>query len=141
VRWLICGGRNENAGHCFERLDELVDSGVDLPALVLHGGAIGADQAADRWAKRKGIHTASINALWTAYPHVAGPLRNSVMLTLSPELVVALPGGGGTRDMVKKSYAAGLPVWRHNGKVWSLHNSDPEEEVVAESIVDFLLGD
>ena len=45
----------------------------------------------------------------------AGPLRNQRMLDEGkPDLVVAFPGGGGTKDMVRRSVKAGVPIHEVN---------------------------
>lgn len=38
----------------------------------------------------------------------AGPIRNSFMLALGPDLVLAFPGGRGTADMVRQASEAGV---------------------------------
>ena len=45
----------------------------------------------------------------------AGPLRNQRMLDEGkPDLVVAFPGGGGTKDMVRRAVKAGVSVHEVN---------------------------
>jgi hypothetical protein len=45
----------------------------------------------------------------------AGPLRNYQMLEEGkPDLVVAFPGGGGTKDMVRRAVKAGVSVHEVN---------------------------
>lgn len=44
-----------------------------------------------------------------------GPLRNQRMLEEGkPDLVVAFPGGGGTKDMVRRAAKAGVPIHEVN---------------------------
>ncbi len=78
--------------------------------MVIEGGARGADRLCRLWCREKGIHVATVEALWDFYDNGAGPIRNSAMLQLKPDIVLAFPGGNGTKDMVKKAKAAGLTV-------------------------------
>ena len=80
--------------------------------VIIEGGAPGADRLAREWAERNGIHCATVKARWANYNAAAGPLRNAVMLSLGPDLVVAFPGGVGTENMVKQAEAAGVDVMR-----------------------------
>ena len=46
---------------------------------------------------------------------LAPPLRNQRMLDEGkPDLVVAFPGGGGTKDMVRRAVKAGVPIHEVN---------------------------
>lgn len=48
---------------------------------------------------------------WSKYGKAAGPMRNQKMLDeYKPDLVVALPGGRGTADMVSRARVAGVEV-------------------------------
>ena len=52
---------------------------------------------------------------WDELGKKAGPLRNQRMLEEGkPELVVAFPGGGGTKDMVRRAVKAGVSVHEVN---------------------------
>lgn len=86
---------------------------------LYHGDATGADQGLGAWAEARGIPVLPFPADWSRYGDAAGPIRNADMLAgrhpqgevPRPELVVALPGGAGTADMVRKAQAAGVPVY------------------------------
>lgn len=103
---LVCGGRHYN-GPVGEKLEQLNDT-----RLIIEGGASGADYLAKQWAKLRGIHYAEVPALWDYYRKGAGPVRNSAMLLLRPDLCVAFPGGSGTADMVQKCINENIPIWR-----------------------------
>lgn len=104
LRVLVCGGRDYQDGvGCLS----LLNIGI-----LIHGDARGADRKAAEWAKANGIHAVAVPALWDLYGKRAGPLRNAAMLKLNPNYCVAFPGGAGTRDMIKRCEAAGLPVWQ-----------------------------
>ena len=115
MRVIVCGGRNfydrdalDVALSAFNRKHPLT--------LVITGGARGADTLAETWAHQHGIHTCRIPALWDTHGKAAGGIRNSVMLTVDPEAVIAFPGGSGTADMVQRAMDEGLPIWKPYAK-------------------------
>jgi hypothetical protein len=77
---------------------------------VIHGGATGADNLADQWAKSHGIPLTSFPADWMKYGKSAGPIRNREMIATKPDLVVAAPGGRGTKNCVDMAINAGIRV-------------------------------
>lgn len=104
---LICGGRNFGD---YKKFNEAMATLSFTPSVVVQGGARGADLLAKMWAKENNIHMAEVCALWNNGRN-AGFDRNSVMLSLGVQYVIAFPGGNGTADTVKKARAMGLPVW------------------------------
>lgn len=113
-RVLVCGGRDFNDKEAvFRALDKLHSTGRVV--LVIHGAAPGADSLAAQWAQEHGIRCTACPADWKTHGKRAGPLRNSHMLTLKPDGVVAFPGGRGTMDMIKQAEAAGVKVWKPFG--------------------------
>lgn len=112
---LVCGGRDyarnkpDEQAHIREVLNSVHAHYGDM--LLVHGGAGGADTWAGVWAEAKGVHVAVVRALWPVYGKGAGPVRNAAMLTLSPTVCVAFPGGKGTEHMKKIARAAGIPTY------------------------------
>lgn len=106
---LVCGGR-KYADHVTvaKVLSEAI--GEQRWPIIIQGGAPGADRLAKAWAAAEQHHCVELPACWVRWKNGAGPIRNRMMLELGPELVVAFPGGAGTRDMVAKAKAAGIPV-------------------------------
>jgi hypothetical protein len=107
---LVCGGRSF---HNYENVEHYLDMlhAVHQFDLVIHGAAIGADQCADRWAHRRCISCHKYPAQWKMHGRSAGPIRNKQMLLAGkPDLVVAFPGGRGTRDMRNQSIARGVKL-------------------------------
>ena len=105
---LICGGRDysdkKNAFSVFE------DSQIINGDLIIQGGASGGDYLARCFAKKYGIGCCTMHVNWDFYGKKAGPIRNSAMLSLNPDLCIALPGGIGTKNMVNKCKKAGIRV-------------------------------
>lgn len=117
-RVLVCGGRNfgegwGEVGFVYETLDAL--HAIAPISFVVHGNARGADYLAHCWVHRERATVKEIAcpADWAKHGKRAGPIRNQNMLGhLRPEaaLVIAFPGGAGTRDMVKRARGAGFRV-------------------------------
>jgi hypothetical protein len=73
----------------------------------------GADAHAKSWAERCGIDTTVMDANWIGHGLGGGPRRNARMLkylemlcyehAAHPGLVIALPGGDGTDDLVTQA--------------------------------------
>ncbi len=60
------------------------------PSVVIHGGAHGADDLADRWARATMTPTKVYRPDWDAYGKRAGIVRNEHMLLDSkPDVVIA----------------------------------------------------
>jgi predicted Rossmann-fold nucleotide-binding protein len=108
MRVLVCGGRD----FCdYLLLRKVLSSLNPAPTLIMHGGARGADRLADLWASAKGIERLVYHADWDNLGRAAGHIRNAQMLSDGkPHLVVAFPGGPGTRSMVEKALKANVKV-------------------------------
>jgi YspA, cpYpsA-related SLOG family len=107
---LVCGGRNYNDIDFLEKtLDDLAEK-YRITKLI-HGEAKGADMMANDWAFSRDIPRRGYRAKWEKHGNSAGPIRNQQMLDEGqPELVVAFPGGSGTRDMTTRAKKAGIKV-------------------------------
>jgi hypothetical protein len=113
------------------------------PTMVVHGGATGADALVDRWAINNSIPRVIFGvsdggaAGWKALGFRAGPMRNQAMIDFLERLrdkdmfgmplwvvgdttirALALPGRGGTDDMVGRC--------RHNGIIVFDHRQNPK---------------
>lgn len=111
MKVLICGGRGlELATSWFNMLSQY-DEQYGPFDHVIHGGAAGGDNIAKEWAAIHKLPVTEYKANWKRYGKRAGPLRNRRMLDEGkPELVVALPGGRGTADMIERAQGAGIRV-------------------------------
>jgi hypothetical protein len=126
MRVLVCGGRmygrvaddcppellaqeRERAGRERVTLYRYLDRHKAEISVVIHGGANGADEWADKWAADRIVPQHSFKADWKAHGRAAGPIRNQRMIDEGkPDLVIAFPGGRGTADMVRRAQAAGI---------------------------------
>jgi hypothetical protein len=82
--------------------------------IVIHGGARGADEIVDRFARARGLPEPEVYpADWERYGMEAGSIRNQEMLDRGkPDNAFAFPlaSSRGTWDMVKRLRAANVPV-------------------------------
>lgn len=106
---LVCGGRDfADWRRIYERLDVFVNPTITK---IVHGGSRGADSIAGHWANARGIECKVYPADWEKLGRQAGAIRNAQILHDSkPDLVVAFPGGPGTRDMVRRAKAQHITV-------------------------------
>jgi hypothetical protein len=114
IRVLVTGGRNyANRGLVYEVLDDLHrHQGIST---IIHGGATGADEHADGWARSRLVAVQRYPVTrqeWQSVGNRAGPMRNQRMLDEGkPTAVVAFPGGRGTADMVRRARDACIMVY------------------------------
>ena len=120
---LITGGRHYSGkdalfdaldGVCAERgwMHPPTDDDNTLPDVrIICGGASGADALAQDWAVLNWCLYKEFLPNWGKYGRAAGPIRNQQMLDEGkPDLVVACPGGSGTRDMCERARQAGVEI-------------------------------
>lgn len=124
VRVLVCGGRNDADHTAVDLLMQTVIARFGPIACVIHGAATGADTLGKEWALKNHIEDAPYPADWNdltrpdalirtrrddqRYDARAGFRRNQRMIDEGkPNVVVALPGGNGTADMVARARKAG----------------------------------
>lgn len=114
LRVLVCGDRNwDKPERVREVLGQLLyEHHIEC---VIEGEARGADKAGRRAAERLGIPVLKFPADWTTFGNKAGVIRNAQMLLEGrPNLVIAfhsnLAKSKGTKDMVRRARAAGVPV-------------------------------
>ena len=91
----------------------LVQATASRPvALLLHGGARGADRLIEQAARSLAWPVEVIPAEWGRYGRAAGPLRNGLLLrralaeaapAQASVLVVAFPGASGTASLVRQA--------------------------------------
>jgi|GEM_PF-431574 len=82
---LICGGREFKDE---EPIKKLIYS-LPVNAVVIHGGARGADSIADKHAQERGLKVIRVFADWAKHGRKAGPFRNKQMVEMTPDIVYA----------------------------------------------------
>lgn len=113
-RILVCGGRDfDNYTLVKKYMDQLTpENGVAADLIIMEGGAAGVDSNARRWCRENGRPCMTFQACWDYYNKAAGGIRNAWMLKFGePDLVIAFPGGTGTRNMKSQAESAGVIVW------------------------------
>lgn len=125
-RILITGDRNwTDYSTITNVLHEHLNPKIDI---IIHGDANGADRMGAEIAKQLGVPKDRILAYpadWNQYHRAAGPIRNRQMLTEGkPTKVLAfhnnITESKGTKDMVKISLKAELPVYLNGVRIQSL---------------------
>lgn len=127
---LATGGRNFTDHFLLsEWLDRIQYEADDRALLlaVLQGGAGGTDLMVREWAMDRNVWLLTERAKWedlscpdariktrgdgSRYDANAGPRRNQLMLDkYEVDLCLAMPGGNGTADMVRRCRKAGVPI-------------------------------
>ncbi len=79
--------------------------------LIISGGAVGADQLAERWANRQGIKTLIFRPDWEKYGKSAGVIRNREIVAHADMLVAFWDGESkGTGYTIEFARQNGLDV-------------------------------
>mgnify|MGYP001560572228 CR=1 FL=1 len=82
-------------------------------AVVIHGGADGADSIAGQAAEMRGLQVVVYRALWFAHGRAAGPIRNQRMIDEGQPTIARGYRRGfnspGTDDMTRRLERAGIP--------------------------------
>lgn len=110
MRLLVCGGRDLKDAFLVATVLNSVHKSRPITVLI-EGEACGADTMARMWAETNGIPVEKYPADWRKHGNAAGPVRNKQMLAEGkPDMVLAFPGGRGTRNMVAQATAANLKI-------------------------------
>jgi hypothetical protein len=110
LKVLICGSRFYTD---YKKILQYVRSLKD--AVIIAGGARGADTLAVKAARACGFPFREYPAQWEKYGRKAGPIRNQTMLDMEkPDIVAAfhedIESSKGTKDMVTRARKSGVPV-------------------------------
>jgi hypothetical protein len=116
VRVIVAGSRR------YWDYDEL-SAGIEMSGFeiteVVSGGARGADELGERWAKERGIPVTRFEADWDGLGKRAGHVRNGDMAAYAEALIAfPLPDAPGTADMIAQADGAGLPSYVHRTRHW-----------------------
>ena len=110
MQLLITGSRKF---HDYEAFKSALESHFSNIELLLHGGAIGVDQLAQRYAEESSIPVRVIRPDYDKWPAKIAPLkRNSELVQLADATFAVYWGTrkGGTLDTANKTLAAGKPL-------------------------------
>ena len=116
MKILVCGGRKYDS---YSTVSEVIDGEIftrfgDYPyheVTIIQGEAKGADKLGKMFAQARSCQLESYPADWDRYGKSAGYIRNTQMLKEGkPDLVIAFPGGKGTKMMVDIAIKAGVQV-------------------------------
>lgn len=107
---LVCGGRDyTDRDKVYSVLDKLCS---EHEITIIHGNARGADTLASDYAIEHNIPELAFPADWGTYGRSAGYFRNLQMLEEGePDLVIAFPGGNGTRMMIELAKKVKVETW------------------------------
>lgn len=113
-RVLVCGGRDyDDAEKLVAELDLIREQQVPAGSrfVLIHGDQSGVDRLAKSWAEFYKLKIIPFPAAWKKFGKAAGPIRNTQMLEEgNPDLVVAFPGGRGTKNMIQQAKKYGVPI-------------------------------
>jgi hypothetical protein len=122
IRVCICGGRDYyNKSRVFQVLDFTYER---IPFVLISGGATGADTLGIRWAKYRKVPCEVYPADWTRYGKSAGPKRNIKMIESGIDVLLAFPGGRGTKHMIDSCRKRNIKVVEIEDKQVSHEISD-----------------
>ena len=89
--------------------DEVLAGAEDIE--IVSGGARGADDLGERYARERGYALKVFPAEWKKWGRAAGPIRNGQMAGYADALIAFWDGqSAGTRDMIRKAEERGLCV-------------------------------
>jgi len=110
---IIAGGRDyvPTKGHTREIAKILKALRVPWDQIeIVSGGARGADAFGEKLAKNVGMQLKVFPANWEKYGRGAGHIRNKEMAKYA-EILIALPGGRGTANMIETALDEFLNVY------------------------------
>lgn len=102
MRVIVAGGRNYNDYENVKKnLDALFKNLNKEKLIIISGGAPGADEMGERYAKENGYKLERFPADWKRFGNAAGPIRNRQMAQVGNACVCFDTGGRGTADMIR----------------------------------------
>jgi len=130
INVVVTGGRDFNDAAFVNRvLDDI------RPFRIFHGACgvdadkqdwrklKGADKLANDWAISRGVFVLGVPAAWSRLGLRAGPVRNKRLITdYLPNLVIAFPGGNGTRNLISHAEHYGTRIIAYNEHLIRIEN-------------------
>lgn len=122
MRVLVCGSRHWDGIYGETRIQEVLNQVLALCEVlgqkltIVHGGGPGADQAIDRWGRRReddGVTVEVHPANWRTYGKAAGPIRNQAMVDRGADMCIGFLRGpaAGTRVTLALARNADIPTF------------------------------
>ena len=110
MRLLICAGRHyADTLMCLRVLDAY--QAINGVSVLIHGASPYLGSAVEDWAREAGVDVVRYPPNWQRHGKQAERQRNHFMLTDSrPDVVIALPGGDDTSELVCQAKASGISV-------------------------------
>ncbi len=113
MRILVCGDRVwADEKKMQEVFDDLEYDHKDIT--IIEGEARGADLMARKLGEKMGWDIEAYPANWIKYKKAAGPIRNTKMLKLNIDLVIAfhsdIENSKGTKHCITEAKRRGIPV-------------------------------
>ncbi len=116
MRLIIAGGRHLDDVALIRRALERAHAIRPITVLI-HGGNGALGITAEDWAREMRLHVVRYPANWRELGKKAESIRNAFMLEDSrPDMVLALPGGNDTADLVANAMGARVPVIDADGQ-------------------------
>ena len=110
MRLIIAGGRHLDDVALIRRALARAHAIREI-SVVIHGGSGFLGIAAEDWAREQRLHVVRYPANWREFGKRAEAIRNAFMLEDSrPDMLLALPGGNDTADLVAGAFRARVPV-------------------------------
>lgn len=115
IKVIIAGGRNYQLTETHFKWLDTIHKETPIGEVV-SGGAKGADEGGEIWAKRNNIPVNVFHADWNVNGRAAGPIRNEQMAKYCAEtsfaanLCILFPGGKGTQNMKQTANFYCIPV-------------------------------
>lgn len=107
---VMCGDRNWNNRAVIRNCINNYTTPYDI---IVEGGCTGADLLVKQEGLKLGRTVITVNANWRRYGKTAGPIRNKIMMSMKPALVIAfhdnIEQSKGTKNML--SLAMGNTEW------------------------------
>jgi hypothetical protein len=110
MRIIVCGGRDYDNKTVLCDVLDAVHNKYSI-SCIIEGAARGADRLAGAWALMNGISREEYPANWKYYGKRAGYLRNITMSHKNPDMIIAFPGGKGTKIMIEIGMKKDIPTY------------------------------
>lgn len=129
MRLIIAGGRHLDDVAMIRRALTRIHATCPVTVLI-HGGNGALGITAEDWARGMRLHVVRYPANWRELGKRAEAVRNAFMLEDSrPDMLLALPGGTDTADLVAHAIRARVPVYDAEARRIGADQSSPPDEL------------